>query len=112
MIRRASGMAKAKRDDRTVAADGAGHPYRRLVPPEGIGGPSVGRSSVGVPQRVDRRADTVEERRDATVNLRRRAADPRIVASVAFVIAAAAIALELAYSIGRFAITTVEQIHS
>jgi hypothetical protein len=46
------------------------------------------------------------------VNLRRRAADPRIVASVAFVIAAAAIALELAYSIGRFAITTVEQIHS
>jgi hypothetical protein len=45
------------------------------------------------------------------VNQRRRTADPRVVASVAFIIAAAAIALEIAYTIGRFAISTVEQIH-
>jgi len=32
------------------------------------------------------------------------------VASVAFVIAAAALALELAYLVGRFALATVEQI--
>jgi hypothetical protein len=46
------------------------------------------------------------------VNQRRRTADPRVVASVAFIIAAAAIALELAYVIGRFALDTVEQIPS
>ena len=43
---------------------------------------------------------------------RRRIADPRVVAAVALVLAAAAIALELAYTVGRFALTTVEQIHS
>lgn len=46
------------------------------------------------------------------MNERRRGADPRIVASVALIIAAAAIALELAYTVGRFAIATAEQIHS
>jgi hypothetical protein len=44
------------------------------------------------------------------VSLRRRTADPRIVAAVAFIIAAAAIALEIAYAVGRFAMDTVEQI--
>jgi hypothetical protein len=45
------------------------------------------------------------------VNLRRRRADPRIVASIAIFLAVAAIALELAYTVGQFAMTTVEQIH-
>ena len=40
----------------------------------------------------------------------RRGADPRIVAIVALLIAAAAIALELAYVIGRFAMETVQKL--
>jgi hypothetical protein len=40
----------------------------------------------------------------------RRLADPRIIASAAFLVAAAAIALEIAYAIGRFVFATVEQI--
>jgi hypothetical protein len=36
----------------------------------------------------------------------------RLVASVAFILAAAAIALEIAYAIGRFALATVEQFTS
>jgi hypothetical protein len=46
------------------------------------------------------------------VNERRRRADPRIVASIAVFIAVVAIALEVAYTVGRFAMTTVEQIHA
>lgn len=46
------------------------------------------------------------------VNLRSRKVDPRIVATVAILLAVTAIALELVYTIGRFAITTVEQIHT
>lgn len=36
--------------------------------------------------------------------------DPRIVAAVAFVLAVAAIALEIVYTVGRFAMDTVQQI--
>jgi hypothetical protein len=46
------------------------------------------------------------------VNERRRRADPRILASIAIFLAVAAIALEVAYTIGQFAMTTVEQIHA
>jgi hypothetical protein len=49
---------------------------------------------------------------EPTVNERRRRADPRIVATIAIFLAVAAIALELAYTVGRFAMSTVEQIHS
>ena len=52
------------------------------------------------------------EGREPPVNERRRRADPRIVASIAIFLAVAAIALELAYTVGRFAMTTVEQIHT
>jgi hypothetical protein len=45
------------------------------------------------------------------VKERRRRADPRIVAAIAIFLAITAIALELAYTVGRFAMTTVEQIH-
>ncbi len=41
----------------------------------------------------------------------KRRADPRVVAAVAFVLAAVAIALEIAYSIGHFVLGTVNQIH-
>ena len=41
---------------------------------------------------------------------RRPSADPRIVAAVALVVAAAAIALEIAYVIGRFAMSTVQKL--
>ena len=44
-------------------------------------------------------------------NQRRQLADPRVVAAAALIIAAAAIAIEIAYTIGKFAISTVEQIH-
>jgi hypothetical protein len=37
-------------------------------------------------------------------------ADPRIVAAVALVLAVAAIALEIAYTVGHFAMDTVQQI--
>lgn len=37
-------------------------------------------------------------------------ADPRIVAAVALVLAVTAIALEIAYTVGRFAMDTVQQI--
>ncbi|HSW43339.1 MAG TPA: hypothetical protein VLM76_12585 [Patescibacteria group bacterium] len=43
------------------------------------------------------------------MNERRRLADPRVVASVAIVIAAAAIALVIVYTVGEFVLTTVEQ---
>lgn len=43
---------------------------------------------------------------------RLRAADPRIVASLALFLAAAAIALEIAYAIGQFVLATVEQFPS
>jgi hypothetical protein len=46
------------------------------------------------------------------VNRRRRLADPRVVASVAFILAVTAVALEIVYTIGRFVLTTVEQIPS
>jgi hypothetical protein len=46
------------------------------------------------------------------VNERRRRADPRILASIAIFLAVVAIALEVAYTIGQFAMTTVEQIHA
>lgn len=46
------------------------------------------------------------------MNERRRRADPRIVASIAIFLAVTAIALELAYTVGQFAMATVEQIHS
>lgn len=36
--------------------------------------------------------------------------DPRIVAAVALLLAVAAIALEIAYVVGRFVLNTVEQI--
>ena len=36
--------------------------------------------------------------------------DPRVVAAIALVLAAVAIALELAYTIGHFVFTTVDQI--
>ena len=54
----------------------------------------------------------VENAVNLPVNQRRRLADPRVVAAAAFIIAAGAVALEIAYTIGRFAISTVEQIHS
>ena len=38
--------------------------------------------------------------------------DPRVVAVIALIIAAAAIALEIAYTVGHFVISTVDQIHS
>ena len=44
------------------------------------------------------------------MNRLRRGSDPRIVAAVALVIAVAAIALEIAYVIGRFAMDTVQKI--
>lgn len=44
------------------------------------------------------------------MNQRRRGADPRIVASLALVIAAAALALEIAYVIGRFAMDTAQRL--
>jgi hypothetical protein len=47
-----------------------------------------------------------------TVHQRRRSVDPRIVASIAIILALGAIALEIVYAVGRFAITTVEQFPS
>jgi len=44
------------------------------------------------------------------VNRFRGRADPRIVAAVALVLAVTAIALEIAYTVGRFAMDTVQQI--
>ncbi len=41
-----------------------------------------------------------------------RGVDPRVVAALAFIVAAAAVALEIAYAVGKFAITTVEKIPS
>jgi hypothetical protein len=52
------------------------------------------------------------EGREPLVNERRRRADPRVLASIAIFLAVVAIALELAYTIGHFAMTTVEQIHT
>ena len=46
------------------------------------------------------------------MNRQRRLADPRVIAAVAFILAAAAVALEIVYVIGRFVLTTVEQIPS
>jgi hypothetical protein len=46
------------------------------------------------------------------VRHRPRVADPRIIASVAFILAAAAIALEIVYAIGQFVLATVEQFPS
>jgi hypothetical protein len=46
------------------------------------------------------------------VNERRRRADPRVVASLAIVVSLAAIALEIVYAIGHFAMATFEQIPS
>lgn len=46
------------------------------------------------------------------VNERHRGADPRVVASVAIVIAAAAIALVIVYAVGEFVFTTVERFPS
>jgi hypothetical protein len=56
------------------------------------------------------RANRADPEVEGSVNERRRGADPRIVAAVAFVLALAAIALEIVYTVGRFAMDTVQQI--
>ena len=72
------------------------------------GGGSCGRPRLVLPGAPA----TAGEGREPSVKERRRGADPRVVASVAIVIAAAAIALEIAYTIGTFAMATVEQFPS
>lgn len=47
---------------------------------------------------------------DETVQVRRPRPDPRVVASLAIVVALTAIALEIVYAVGTFAMATVEQI--
>jgi len=94
-----------------------------LVPTEGIGtgamGPILsgparrGRGLPLQPRADDRRrgrANRLEPEVDQPVNRLRRGSDPRIVAAVALVIAVAAIALEIAYVVGRFAMDTVQKI--
>jgi hypothetical protein len=56
------------------------------------------------------RATPVELEADTTVDRFRGRSDPRIVAAVALLLAVAAIALEIAYVVGRFVLNTVEQI--
>jgi hypothetical protein len=53
----------------------------------------------------------VHDRRCAITPSPRRRLNPRLIAPIAFIVAFAAIALEIAYSIGRFFSQTVEQIH-
>jgi hypothetical protein len=46
------------------------------------------------------------------VHQRRRSVDPRIVASIAILLALAAIALEIVYAVGQFALTAFDQLPS
>jgi hypothetical protein len=47
---------------------------------------------------------------DETMQVRRPRPDPRVVASLAIIAALIAIALEIVYAVGTFAMATVEQI--
>jgi len=47
----------------------------------------------------------------ATINIRRRRVNPRLIAPIAFLVAFTAIALEIAYTIGRFFNGVATQIH-
>jgi hypothetical protein len=48
--------------------------------------------------------------RETDINERRRRINPRLIAPLAFLIAFAAVALEIAYTIGKFANQTAQQI--